>query len=108
MSLFLVKIFTKNCFDYIFDISTIGTIKKQNGQIVECTIKVNKTNTATGFYGYLIYDVIPRVSLRLLAQQEVIYGNLKKDTLNTFGFVTIRETVKLHKDYSPYSTYENG
>ena len=61
----IIKIIAKS-----YSPNTFGTIKKQNGQIVECTIKVNKTNTATGFYEYLIYDII--------------HGNLKKDKLNTY------------------------
>ena len=38
--------------------NTTGTIKKRNGQTVGCTIKVNKTNMATGFYDFLLYDMI--------------------------------------------------
>ena len=39
--------------------NTAGTIKKQNSQIDNCTIKVNKTNIATRFYNYLLYGTIP-------------------------------------------------
>ena len=46
-------------------------LKKQNGQIVNCTIKVNKTNMATGFYDYLLYDIIPRTrSVRAIGIEE--------------------------------------
>ena len=46
----IIKIIAKS-----YSPNTVGTIKKQNGQIIECTIKVNKTNMVNGLTSFNAY-----------------------------------------------------